>query len=328
MVNVFVDGGSEKLLECYRLMLKIRLFEEKVSDLFEGDKIKSPTHLYIGQEAVAVGVCAALDKEDFVYGTHRSHGHYIAKGGSFNALMAELYGKKTGCSSGKGGSMHIIASEVGFMGSSGIVAGTIPIAVGSALAFSLCGGKGVSVVFFGDGATDGGALYESLNFAALMKLPVLFVCENNLYSSHLRVNERQALDNIKEKAQSFGVKSVRVDGNDVVEVYEHAKKFVGEVRLGGGPRFIEALTFRYRGHVGPSRDLDKGIRDATEVRAWESKCPIKNLEDFLVGDGVLSKDEVDEIRRSIAKEIDASVRLAESCGFPGEDELYEDVFKK
>jgi pyruvate dehydrogenase E1 component alpha subunit len=226
-----LDIPEATLRAMYITMLKIRRFEEKVAELIHPlNEIICPCHLYIGQEAVATGVCSALKKEDWVFSTHRSHGHYIAKGGDIKALMAELYGKETGCSRGRGGSMHLSSPEQGLPGSSAIVAGTIPLAVGAALAFSMQKRDSVSVAFFGDGAAGEGVFYESLNFASLKKLPVIFVCENNLYSTHLPISGCLAHIQIWEKAEAFNMPGIRVDGNNVVEVFQTAKRAIDDAR--------------------------------------------------------------------------------------------------
>jgi TPP-dependent pyruvate/acetoin dehydrogenase alpha subunit len=247
------DVSPNVLRKMYVTMVKIRKFEEKVAELLLAPKkeITTPCHLYIGQEAIATGVCSVLKKDDWVFSTHRSHGHFIAKDGSLKALMAELYGKKTGCSKGRGGSMHIASPDHGLPGSSAIVGGTIPIAVGAALAFSMQSKDVVSVAFFGDGAVSEGVFYESLNFASLKKSPVIFVCENNFYCTHLPVSECLADTNIYKKAEAFGILGIRIDGNNVIEVYKTAKKAVEEAHSGKGPTLIECITYRWRGHVGP-----------------------------------------------------------------------------
>ncbi|MGH2401060.1 MAG: thiamine pyrophosphate-dependent dehydrogenase E1 component subunit alpha, partial [bacterium] len=200
-------------------MLRIRIFEERAADLVEAGEIKTPCHLYIGQEAIAAGVCAALNRDDYVWGGHRSHGHYLAKGGEMPAIMAELFGKVTGCSGGRGGSMHVVAPEVGLMGTVPLVAATIPLAVGSALAAKQRRDSRVSAAFFGDGAVEEGHVHESMNLAAVYRLPVLFVCENNFYSSHMQLLERRVADNILDTAAAHGLSGARLDGNDVIAVY-------------------------------------------------------------------------------------------------------------
>ena len=311
----------------YQTMLRIRLFEEKVGNLIKQNEIVCPCHLYIGQEAVATGVCNALRKDDYVFSSHRSHGHYVAKGGNLNALMAELYGKVTGCSKGRGGSMHLSFPAVGFIGSSAIVAGSISPAVGAALAFSIQKTDNVSVVFFGDGATNEGVWYESLNFAALKKLPVVFVCENNLYSTHVHISDHLADTDIQKKANIFRMRGVQVNGNDVIEVFNVAKKAVRDARRGKGPTLIECMTYRWRGHVGPNDDLETGLRSKEELSYWKEKGPIKKLEKLLLSRNFLSKSEFLQIRREVEKEVDESLMFAKKSPFPSENSLLDNVFK-
>ena len=243
--------------------------------------------------------------------------------------MAELYGRATGCSKGRGGSMHLASPDIGLPGSSAIVAGTIPLAVGAALAFSMQKWDSVSVAFFGDGATNEGTFYESLNFAALKKLPVIFVCENNFYSTHMPISKCLADTDICKKAEAFKVSSVRVDGNNVVEVYKVAKKAVEDARSGKGPTLIECLTYRWRGHVGPSYDLDKGIRSKEELEYWMNRCPIKMLERFLAEHDYLSESEKNRIYESIEEEIEKALAFAKESPYPDPDEnkLTNEVFK-
>ena len=324
-----VQNISPKILiNMYTTMVRIRKFEEKVGELVAEGKIKTPCHLYIGEEAVAVGVCSALEKEDLVFSTHRSHGHYIAKGGDIKKLMAEIFCKATGCSGGKGGSMHITAPEVGFAGSSAIVGGSIPWAVGVGLASSIRGNGRVAVAFFGDGAVCEGVFYESLNFASLKKLPVIFVCENNFYSTHMPDIKIHADTRLYKKAQSFNMEGVRIDGNNVIKVFQEAKKAVERAISGGGPTLIECLTYRWRGHVGPSWDLDKPIRPKEEVMWWVNNCPIKRFEGFLLKEGFLSIRDKERIHSEVEKEIMEAVRFAEESPYPDTKGIYEGVFKK
>lgn len=315
------------LLGMHEKMVRIRKFEEKVADLVASEEIVTPCHLYIGQEAVAAGVCASLRDDDYVFSTHRSHGHYIAKGGDVKTLMAELYCRANGCSRGRGGSMHITSPDMGLPGSSAIVAGTIPIAVGVALAFSLQKKENISVSFFGDGAVDEGVFYESLNFAALKSLPVIFVCENNLYSTHMPISDCISDTRIYKKAESFDMPGVRVDGNDVVEVFRAAKRAVESARAGEGPTLIECMTYRWRGHVGPNYDIDKGLRSEEELNFWMSRCPIKLFEEALFERGVLSDPEKCQVYEDIEREIENAVAFAKVGSFPDENELLKNVFK-
>ncbi len=251
--------SHEKLVGMYKTMLKIHRAEESIAEGCISKEIICPCHLYIGEEAVAAGVCSELEKNDYVFSSHRSHGHYLAKGGDLNKMMAEIYGKVTGCSGGRGGSMHIASPEMGLPGSSAIVSGTISLAVGSALAFSMQNKKAISVAFFGDGAVDEGVFYESLNLASLYKLPVIFVCENNLCATHLPISACLADTDIFKKAKVFNMPGIKVDGNNVLEVYKAAKEAIENARCGNGPALIECMTYRWRGHVGPNDDLDKEV---------------------------------------------------------------------
>jgi TPP-dependent pyruvate/acetoin dehydrogenase alpha subunit len=317
------------LRDMYTTMVKIRKFEEKVAELLLAPKreINTPCHLYIGQEAVATGVCAALKKDDWVFSTHRSHGHFIAKGGSLKALMAEICCKETGCSKGRGGSMHVASAEHGLPGSSAIVGGTIPIAVGAALAFYMQNKSVISVAFFGDGAASEGIFYESLNFASLKKTPVIFVCENNLYCTHLPVSKCLADTNIYRKAEAFKMPGFRIDGNNIIEVYETAKKAAEVARSGEGPTLIECMTYRWRGHVGPYDDLDKGLRSKEELDHWMSKCPVKILERFLLEQGLMSESGRSSINKSVALEIEEAVIFARESMYPNENNLLTGIFK-
>lgn len=327
-IDATTNIPAKLLWEMYVTMVKIRKFEEKVAELISEEEIICPCHLYIGEEAVAAGVCSVLRKEDYVFSTHRSHGHYIAKGGDIKALMAELYCKATGCSKGRGGSMHLASPEVGLLGSSAIVAGTIPLAVGGALAFSIQKKDNVSVAFFGDGATNEGTFYESLNFAALKKLPVIFVCENNLYSTHMPISSCLADTNIYKKAEIFNMPGFRIDGNNIVEVFRVAKKAIEDARCGKGPTLIECMTYRWRGHVGPNLDVDKGLRTKKELEYWINRCPIKRLEEFLLKQGVLSESEKTQIYDNIEKEIEESLTFAKESPSPNQDEnSFSEVFK-
>lgn len=312
--NLFADDMVLRAL--HATLLQIRKFEEKVVELLYADEIKCPCHLYIGQEAVATGVCAALNKSDYVYSNYRSHGHYLAKGGNMNALMAELFGRSTGCSGGHGGSMHVVDAEVGILGTSAIVAGMIPIAVGTALAAKLQNNGRVVASFFGDGATDEGAFYEAINFASLKKLPVVFVCENNLYSTHLPLFLRQPADNIYKRVKLFKIPAVRLDGNDVVKVYEESCKAVEHARSGKGPYFMECRTYRWRAHVGPWPDIDVGFRTKKEVNKWIRRCPVKFLEKILSEKKLLTKSEMEAVHHRVEEAILASVAFSKQSPLP------------
>ena len=327
--SIALDVPTDVLRKMYVTMVKIRKFEETVAELLIPPKkeLTTPCHLYIGQEAVATGVCSALEKTDLAFSTHRSHGHFIAKGGNIRALMAELYCKKTGCSKGRGGSMHVAEVDHGLPGSSAIVGGTIPIAVGAALAFSMQQKGSVSVVFFGDGAVSEGVFYESLNFASLRRAPVIFVCENNFYCTHLPIASCLADTDIYKKSESFRIPGIRVDGNNVIEVYNVAKEAIEDARCGKGPTLIECRTYRWKGHVGPYDDLDKGLRSKEELDYWMSRCPIKMLERTLLERNIISELERDQIYKAISEEIEEAVKFARESPYPDENELLDDEFK-
>lgn len=315
----------EFLLGMYRTMLKIRMFEERVADLVEAGEIKTPCHLYIGQEAVATGVCAALQRDDYVWGGHRSHGHYLAKGGNLKSMMAEIYGKATGCSKGRGGSMHLIAPEVGILGTVPLVSATIPLAVGAGLASKLRSDGRVSVSFFGDGATEEGHFHESVNLAALYRLPVIFVCENNFYASHMSLLERRAKDNIVQAAEAHGIPGVRLDGNDILAVYNAAVEAVARAREGGGPTLLECRTYRWRGHVGPSWDMDVGVMRRDELKDWLSKDPIARARRRLEEAG-MAPATFAAMEREVREEVEDAVKFAQESPYPDSSELLSHVY--
>lgn len=313
------------LRNMYEMMVRIRIFEERVADFVEAGKVNCPCHLYIGQEAIATGVCAALEKDDYVWGGHRSHGHYLAKGGDMRAMMAEIHGRATGCSKGRGGSMHLLAPQVGILGTVPLVAATIPIAVGTGLASKLRGERRVSVSFFGDGATEEGHFHESVNLAALYKLPVLFVCENNFYSSHMALLERRAEDNIYKTGEAHGIPGIRLDGNDVIAVHRASVEAVDRARNGNGPTLLECRTYRWRGHVGPSWDMDVGVKRKDELKDWLPKDPVACTYAHLIDLGI-EKDILDHIEQAARAEVEDSILFARQSSYPDETELLEHVF--
>ncbi len=322
-------GGSvpsEKFIDFYREMYLIRRVEEKIVEVYPEQEIRCPTHLSIGQEAAAVGVCQALNDSDHVYSTHRCHSHYLAKGGDLRAMMAELYGRGNGCSRGKGGSMHLVDARVGMMGASAIVGGTIPLAVGSALSFQMEGKKNAGVAFFGDGASEQGVFYESMLFASLRKLPVIFACENNFYATYSSFTARQPTDNVYEKAKMCGMAGVRVDGNDVLEVYAAAREAVARAREGGGPTLIESLTYRWRDHVGPNYDIEVGYRSQKELDEWMARCPIERLASLMRDEGVAQEKELKEVRDQVEEKIEEAFEHARNSPFPEVAEMHEDVY--
>lgn len=312
------------LKRMYRTMVLIRRFEEQVADRVTAGEIKTPCHLYIGQEAIATGACLALEREDYVWGGHRSHGHYLAKGGDPNTLMAEIYGKAAGCAGGRGGSMHICAPEVGLLGTVPLVAATIPLAAGAALASKMRRDRRVSVAFFGDGATEEGHFHETINLAALYRLPVLFVCENNLYASHMHILERRIADNIAEAGAAHGVPATVVDGNDVLVVYEATRAATERARQGLGPSLIECSTYRWRGHVGPSWDMDVGLKRKEELQEWLARDPIARLAEVLIGRGV-GREELENVDRECLAVVEAAVKFAQDSPYPDPGEVLAHV---
>jgi pyruvate dehydrogenase E1 component alpha subunit len=313
------------MLSLFRTMVRIRLAEEHIADLVEAGDVKCPCHLYIGQEAIATGVCAPLGRNDYVWGGHRSHGHYLAKGGDLRAMMAEVFGKATGCSGGRGGSMHLLALDVGILGTVPLVAATIPLAVGAGLASRLRGDQRVSVSFFGDGAVEEGHFHESMNLAALHRLPVLFVCENNLYASHMTLLERRAADNIYKSADAHGLHGVCLDGNDVVAVYDAALQAVQRARRGEGPTLLECRTYRWRGHVGASWDMDVGVKRKNELQTWLPRDPIALLEARLRDAGT-SAEMLEDVRAAARSEVEDAVTFARMSPLPPESELTSHVY--
>ena len=318
--------SPEVKVTLYRTMLRIRKVEEKIAELYPQQEMRCPCHLYIGQEAVAAGACAALSKEDYIVGSYRSHGIYLAKGGNLKALLAELYGKETGVTRGRGGSMQLSAPEVGFLCTSAIVGGPVPIGVGAALAAKLRKEKRIAAPFFGDGATEEGVFHESMNFASLKRLPVVFICENNFYATYSHQSARQCADNIYERAAAYKIPGVRVDGNNVLEVYEAAREAVQRARGGEGPSLIECRTYRWLEHVGPHSDTHLGYRSKEELEEWMSRCPVKTFEGRLVKEGVLASEKVEQMASELDKEIHEAVVFAQKSPFPSAEKVGEGVY--
>lgn len=314
-------------LELLRKMLRARLFEEKIVAVYPAQDMKTPVHLYIGQEAVAAGVSQHLKTEDYVFSTHRNHGHYLCKGVTLGPIVAELYGKATGCAGGKGGSMHFVDTAKGCLGTSAIVGGSIPLGAGAALAIKLKGEAGrVSVAYFGDGASDEGVLQETLNFAALKKLPVLFVCENNFYATNSPQRARHAEGVISKRAAAFGIPSALADGNDVEAVYAAAGAALEHLRAGNGPYFLEFPTYRWKGHVGPDCDWEKGCRPKEEFLEWVKKCPVETYAARLMAEGVLDAASLNVMKEGLSGEIEAAWAYAAAAPLPQPKELYTDVY--
>ncbi len=320
------EDKNNHLIKAYSVMLKIRLFEEKIVQLYPLEEMKTPVHLCIGQEAIAAGVCRYLRKEDYLFTTHRCHGHCIAKGMEIPSLISEFYGKETGCCRGKGGSMHLADSNYGVFATSAIVGGGIPLAVGAAWSLKLQKRRNIVVSFFGDGAVDQGVFFESLNFAGLKKLPVLFVCENNFYATNSPLLARQPLDNIYRRGEIFGIKGARCDGNDLIKILEVSGEIIERIRNGFGPFLLECRTYRWKGHVGPDSDVDKGCRLKSELDRWMKKCPIRRAEKYLLKNKLLSEEEMKKIYCRINQELSKAVIYAENSPFPDIGEVYRDVY--
>ncbi len=316
---------SELLTRMYLSMLRIRRSEERLAELVESGEVRCPCHLYIGQEAIATGVCLALELDDYVWGGHRSHGHYLAKGGDLAAMFAEILGKATGCSGGRGGSMHLFAPDRGILGTVPLVAATIPLAVGTGLASKLRRDGRVSVSFFGDGAVEEGHTHESMNMAAVYRVPVIFVCENNFYASHMALLDRRAADNILASAAAHGMAGERLDGNDVAAVYAATLRAVSRARACEGPTLLECRTYRWRGHVGPSWDMDVGVTRKDELQEWLSRDPIQRVRDALRKQGV-SDESCAALEAETHAEIERALAFAREAPFPSKHELLEHVY--
>jgi pyruvate dehydrogenase E1 component alpha subunit len=314
--------SSPPLKDLHRRMLRIRMIEERIALVYAEQEMRCPVHLSIGQEGPAVGVCAALRPGDYAMSSHRSHGHFLAKGGDLKGMMAELYGRAAGVSSGKGGSMHLIDLACGFLGATPIVGSTIAIAVGAALGVRMKGEKRVVAAFFGEGSTEEGIFHEALNFASLKKLPVVFVCENNLYSVYSPLSVRQPDRPITLLAKSHGVKTLTGDGNDVAAVLRLAKAAAAHARSGAGPVFLELTTYRWREHCGPNYDNDIGYRSPAEFEKWKKRCPIARLEKKLG----LRAPALAALRAGIDAEIDEALRFAKASPYPDKSELLRGVY--
>lgn len=319
-------ADKTKILMFYE-MKRIRMVQDHIESHYLQDEMKTPVHLCIGQEAVAVGACSALQKTDYISSNHRSHGHYLAKGGNLNNLIAELHCKMTGCSKGYGGSMHIVDTSVGHMGSSSIVGGGIPIGTGLGLAISMKQQNRVSVIFFGDGAADEGVLYESINFAILKKLPVIYILENNQWSVCSHVSSRQAGKNIFHHAPQNLLMTKKIDGNNVLEVYETVSEAVSLARKGYGPSFIECETYRILGHAGcASQDAD-GYRDLNEADEWKKKCPVNTFQEKLIQGNFLSIEDIENMESRIQAEIEDAFDFAQKSPLPPSHEMTNYLFK-
>jgi len=299
--------------KAYTNLIKVRKTEEAIADEYKNQEMRCPVHLSIGQEAVSVGASMCLQNEDIIFSNHRCHSHYLAKGGNLDAMIAELYGKRTGCVKGLGGSMHLMDDTVGMLGASSIVGGSIPLAVGAGLTFKMRNKPHAAVTYFGDGAAEEGVFHESMNFAALKKLPVIFICENNYTATSSPLSSRKPLDNIYRHGEAFAIPGTVVDGNDVVAVYEATCEAMKRIGNGKGPSLIEAKTFRMLKHVGPEKDLSSGVRTEEEWNRWLAKCPVKKFTEHCLEQDLLSTEAMEKIQKKIEMEIERAFELAKSA---------------
>jgi len=328
VLNNVLGLSNDTILAMLERMLLIRSTEEHIAQGVLDHRIDTPCHLYIGQEADAVGVCWALRDTDYVFSTHRSHGHFLAKGGSIDRLFAEIYCRETGCSGGRGGSMHLCDPEIGLLGSSSIVAGCLGIGLGPAFRSKLMGEDNVSVIFHGDCVPEEGVWHESLNFAAVNRLPVIYVCENNLYAASAALADRRVDDNIFEVAAAHGLHTEIVDGNDVFAVHKAAAEAVQRARNGEGPQYIETRTYRWLGHVGPFDNIKEGLRDINELNYWKERCPIKNLEKKVLREGVMTENELESLHRQIRERVDAAEAKAIAAPRPAPETLLQNLYSR
>ena len=320
-----INNDVQKLM--LERMWTIRNFEEKVMEVHEAGEFVGAAHPYNGEEAVAVGVCLALKDTDYIAGNHRSHGHPLAKGGSVKKAMAELYGRVDGYCKGKGGSMHLADFSVGILGESGIVASSVPVATGAGLASKISKNNFVSVVFFGDGASNQGACHESMNLASIWKLPVIFVCENNQFAITTSYQNSVAVENVSDRAQAYNMPGILVDGQNVEAMYEATTEAVKRARNGEGPTLIEGLTYRFEEHsLGLGRVRRGEYRTSEEISKWRERDPIGIHSQKLIDRGVLSEDEIDKIESNSKKEIEEAVEFARNSKFPEPEELFEDMW--
>jgi len=317
--------ANETMIDLYQTMLTIRRFEERCIEDFESGAIPGLIHSYIGEEAIATGVCAHLRNDDRIVSYHRGHGHTIAKGADLNRMMAEVYGRTTGYCKGKGGSMHVAAFDIGLLGANGIVGGGIPIGAGAAIAAQLEGGDKIAVLVFGDGGTNEGEFHEVLNLASIWKLPLLFACENNGWGVNTPVKYATGLDHISDRANGgYGIPSTVVDGNDVRAVYEATKKAVDHVRTHAGPYFMEYITYRWRAHYeGPGMP---DLRPEELLTEWQKRCPVKCFEDVLLNEGVVTRADLDEMNEAVMARIEEAVRFASESLWPAPEDALQDVY--
>jgi len=314
----------DRLIHILTKMFEIRFFEESIYDVYTKGLMPGLAHLYTGQEAIAVGVCENLGKDDYITSTHRGHGHLIAKGGDLNKMMAEVMGKAAGYCKGKGGSMHIADPEIGIMGANGVVGGSIPIATGLGLSSKLKSDGRVTICFFGEGASNQGAFHEGINMGSLWQLPIVYVCENNLYGISVHQRRSQNIKDVAIRATAYDIPGEIVDGNDVQAVYDISQRAIIRAREGKGPTLIECKTYRWGGHhIG---DPGTAYRSKEEVQEWKEKCPIKRFKEYLTREGILNQNEIEEIEKGVRENVDDAVQFATNSPYPAPEEALEDVF--
>jgi pyruvate dehydrogenase E1 component alpha subunit len=322
-----VDIDRDTLMQMLRRMWMIRNFELKVIEVHSAGEFTGPAHPYIGEEAVAVGACAALNDTDYIAGNHRSHGHPIAKGGRVDKAMAELYGRVDGYCKGKGGSMHLADFSIGILGESGILGSSVPVAVGAALAAKIREENFVSLVFFGDGASNQGALHESMNLASIWSLPVIFVCENNQYAVTTSYATTVSVEHVSDRASAYNMPGLLIDGQDAIAMYEATVEAVRRARAGEGPTLIEGLTYRFEEHsLGLGRVRRGEYRTEEEIDSWRQRDPIVIHEDRLISQGIASREECDAVNAETQQEVHRAVDFARNSPFPEEADLYEDMW--
>ncbi|MFL2676795.1 MAG: thiamine pyrophosphate-dependent dehydrogenase E1 component subunit alpha [Alphaproteobacteria bacterium] len=307
-------------------LLKLRMTENEIAKKYSEQEMRCPVHLSIGQEAAAVGVCSNLDLQDQVYSTHRCHSHYLAKGGDLRSMISELYGKRSGCCGGRGGSMHLMDPSVGMMLSLPIVASIIPIAVGAALSLKLKKKKNVISVFFGDAAVEEGVFHESANFASLNKLPIVFVCENNKYSCFTKINERQPSEDITRLAKCHNISNLRMNGNNLINVYEKSKMIIQQIKKKPEPFFLQLDTYRHVEHCGPNSDDNLNYRGKSELNNWLKDDPLENFIKFLKGENEYDQKIVNEINDKIMIEINSAFKFAKNDKFPNPASIKKFVY--
>lgn len=324
MTDLINELSREQLIKLFRQMLEIRRTEEQLARSYQAGLIMGACHTYVGEEAIATGVCAHLRPDDAVFSTHRGHGHALAKGVAIREVMAELFGRATGCSQGRGGSMHLFSPEVGMMGTSGIVGPCILQATGAGYSFKFLKTDRVGVAFFGDGASNNGAFHEGLNLASIWDLPVIFVCENNLYATEVPLASAAGNPNIAERAVAYGMPGIAVDGNDVLAVYEAAGEAVARARSGGGPTLIEGRTYRTRPHSEGMRD--GGYRSQEEIDSWKARDPIKLYQERLLAEEVVNTDELEAIEVQVKGIVEEALEFSKNSPWPAPETVLDHIF--